>query len=204
VSFAQFLMEGGAEAGGARIRALLEQGVRFFPQDVQFLNNLGYAYSLAKEDGKAEEVYARLLRLKPETAVAERNLRASLARSGHPEPEVLGHVQEFRKLEARLEAKVYDAESLRLAREAAGRFPASLACKLYLANLLLIQGDAGASEELFRQVLAAEPNNVPALLNLGQALKRLGKAPEAAEQFRRALSLEPGNALAKQALSSLR
>jgi tetratricopeptide (TPR) repeat protein len=46
--------------------------------------------------------------------------------------------------------------------------PASLAARLRLADVLLGQGQAGDAEELFREVLAYEPDNPHAHLGLGQ------------------------------------
>jgi tetratricopeptide (TPR) repeat protein len=66
------------------------------------------------------------------------------------------------------------------------------------AQLLL--GNAGAAAAAFRQVLAANPDSVPALTGLGRALASLDEPKEAERTLRRAVKLDRKNAFALRSL----
>jgi len=203
VSLTQILLEGDPQRERERLLPVLEGASVFYPDDVTFLNNLGYLYSLGREYGKAESTYAKVLSLRPDMAVAERNLRTSLMQSRHAEPEVLGRVMEFRKLEARLAAKLYDEESLRLARLASESFPRSAQARFYRASMELVRGDVALAEKMLLQVLAEDPRHVPAMINYAQMLARQGRQGEAARQYRAALAADPNNAFAREELRKM-
>jgi Flp pilus assembly protein TadD len=59
------------------------------------------------------------------------------------------------------------------------------------ANRLAEQGDYLESLDLYRQVLAVNPEHVAALNNTGSALVDLGRFIEGEQHFRRALSIDP-------------
>jgi tetratricopeptide (TPR) repeat protein/O-antigen ligase len=203
VALAQTLLEGDPQRGRDLLLPVLELASEVYPEDIHFLNNLGYLYSLGREYEKAESTYARVLSLRPDMAVAERNLRTSLMQSRHAEPGVLARVGEFRKLEARLAAKVYDEETLRLARLAAQDFPRSTQARFYQASMELVRGDARLAEKMLLAVLAEEPKHVPAMINYGQMLVREGRVEEAARQYRAVLAADPDNAFAREELRKM-
>lgn len=183
--------------------ALLERAAHFFPDEASLLVNLGYLHSLAKEDARAEAAYARALARKPDLDVAERNLRASLARSGNAPPPALAAVDGLRELERRLMSRDFGAATLALARRVAAALPDYPKAVFLRANLELMHGDAKTAAELLRRVTAAEPGNAAAWLNLAHAWGRLGQAQAQAAALRRVLELEPGNAQARSVLQQL-
>jgi Flp pilus assembly protein TadD len=181
---------------------VLERGSHFFPEDLNFLNNLGYLYSLGQEYKKAEDVYERLLRRNPFMAVAEKNMRTSLAQSKNPKPEILGHIEEFKRLEQDLRSKRYGQETLARARKVSGWFPDNLAAMLYLGNLEMMHGKPKVASDILTVVAAREPKNVAAQMNLGIALKQQGRNEEAAAAFRAVLAVDPKNGRARMELAS--
>ncbi|MFH1723134.1 MAG: tetratricopeptide repeat protein [Elusimicrobiota bacterium] len=203
VNFISLLLQGELSKEGELAVSLLEDAAHFFPGEMNFLVNLGSVYNLRGEHGKAEVVYARILRARPEMAAAERNLRASIGESGHPAPEVLAQVEEYRRLGQRLSERRFDEGSLKLARQVSEWFPGSLQARFYLGNLEMVHGDVAKAERLLREVVRDNPKNVAALLNLAQILKRTGKPSEAAGLLRSALSIEPDNELAQSELRSI-
>jgi hypothetical protein len=72
----------------------------------------------------------------------------------------------------------------------------SIARTLAQAKALYRAGQLHDAEQLYRQVLAAEPGNAEAHHNLGGVLTLLDRSDEAAACYRRTLELEPGNAAA--------
>ena len=80
----------------------------------------------------------------------------------------------------------FGPESLRLAESAAQSFPDSVKVRLYLGNLLLLNGKYAEAEREFGAVLSKEPGHVPARKNLAVLLENQGRRAEAAEQFREA------------------
>jgi tetratricopeptide (TPR) repeat protein/O-antigen ligase len=182
---------------------VLERGSHFFPEDLNFLNNLGYLYSLGKEYEKAEAVYDRLLRKNPFMAVAEKNLRTSLAQSGHLQPDILTHVAAFRRLEENLRAQRYGKDTLAIARKVSAWFPENLAAMLYLGNLEMMHGDPAKATEILSVVTLREPGNVAAQMNYGIALKQMGKFTEAAAAFRAVLAADPRNERARAEITAI-
>ncbi|MFA6029054.1 MAG: tetratricopeptide repeat protein [Elusimicrobiota bacterium] len=201
-SFSAFLLREPVAERELAIR-VLEGAIRFFPDNPHFRNNLGYLYSLGREYGKAEEVYAGLLAREPGFSTAESNLRSSLGQSGRRPPEILRRLDDLRRLDALVRARDLGPATRELARRCADAFPLDVRARFYAGNLELFHGDAAAAEGHFRAVLAREPRSVPAVVNLGQALKKLGRSDEAAERFREALRLEPGNPTAAGELRAL-
>jgi cytochrome c-type biogenesis protein CcmH/NrfG len=65
-----------------------------------------------------------------------------------------------------------------------------------LGAALLQSGDAEASEDAYRKVIAAQPNNPDAYLNLGNALFTKHQYGPAAEAYRESIRLRPDSARA--------
>ncbi|MFH2203916.1 MAG: tetratricopeptide repeat protein [Elusimicrobiota bacterium] len=183
--------------------ALLERGTHFFPDDVNFLNNLGYLYNLGKEYEKADKIYQDLLRKQPTMAVAEKNLRVSLRHSGKPPPEILKQVDEYRELETDLRAKRFGPDVLARARRVSEWFPDFMPAQLYRGNLELMNGRFGEAETVLRELVQKDPRNIAAQMNLGFALKQQNKRREATDVFRAILAQDPGNSRARAELDAL-
>lgn len=201
VSLSRLYLQDPAKYGEECIR-LLERGAHFFPEDLNFLNNLGYLYSYKKQYEKAEEMYAGILEAQPGMAVVEKNLRTSLSFSGRRPPEILRRVEEFKRLEEDLKAGRFGPETLRRARQIIEWFPKSTGARVYAGNLEMINGDAAKAEGYFRAAVQDDPSSVPAMINLGLALKMQGKAAEAREAFRAVLAVDPQNARVRAELAS--
>jgi len=158
---------------------------------------------MAGRGDDAVKYYVKALGMRPDAATAERGLRATIAKTGQPAPEILQRLDVFRDLGRRLGSRDYSADTLKKARQAAEWFPQSTQARFYLGNLEMVHGDLEKAERLLRQVAQEEPANVSALLNLAQALRRMGRADEAAAALQGALRLEPNNAFAKSELASM-
>ncbi|MBI5242596.1 MAG: O-antigen ligase family protein [Elusimicrobia bacterium] len=183
---------------------LLERAVHFFPENLNFRNNLGYLYSLKRDYAKAEGAYGELLRRQPGFQMAEQNLMTSLRQSGNKPPEVLARLDDLRRLEQMVRVQDFGPASLDLARRLGASFPDDVRTRFYLGNLELIRGDPAKAAEGLRFVLSREPGNVPALINYGHALKRLSRLSEAAAAFRAALEADPKNPIAAAELKALK
>lgn len=204
MNFIALLLSGdGPQKHGDLAVEVLSRAAYYFPDNDNFLLNLGSLQSLRGNDSAALEAYVRLLRRRPEMAAAERSARTTAAKLGGPPPAVLAEVEEFQRLSQRLRDRRYDAESLAMARRAHERFPDSLQAKFYLGNLEMMNGDPLRSEELLRAVNAAQPGSPPILLNLAQVLRRNGKIGEAKAIFQAVLQTDPNNAFARSQLAEL-
>jgi tetratricopeptide (TPR) repeat protein len=200
---ALLLSEDGPQKHGELAVQVLSRAAHYFPDNDNFLLNLGSLQSIKGKPAEAIDAYSRLLRRRPELAAAENSLRAVAQQAGLARPPILEHVAEFRELSARLQRRQYDTESLAMARRALERFPASLQVKFYLGNLEMMGGDANRAETLLREVNAAQPGTIPVLLNLGQVLRRNGKVGEARAIFSAILKTDPNNQFAKQQLAQM-
>ncbi len=67
---------------------------------------------------------------------------------------------------------------------------------MFTADKLLAQGKYSDAEDLFRQMLVNNPQDVAATVGLGMALAKQFKLDSADEMFNRVLSADPNNALA--------
>lgn len=182
---------------------LLKRAVHFFPDDVNFQNNLGYLYNIGGEYEKSESIYVELLRRQPTLEVAEKNLRLSVMRSKRSAPEILAHVASFRHLEKEIQAQRFGPQTLELSRRAAKHFPAFMPAQLYAGNLELMHGHPDRAAKLLGDITRRDPRNIAALLNYGAALAQLGRIVEAQDALKAVLAQDPGNARAKNLLQAV-
>lgn len=136
--------------------------------------------------GEAEEIYRRVLYMRPENADARRQLAQVLALRA------LAHQErgEFEDAVAGYE------ESLALD-------DAQAQVRINLGNAYQRQGRLEEAIVAFREVIAMEARNADAHLNLGIALSQTGKSAEAVDLFRTALDLRPSFAEASLSLGFL-
>ncbi|PCI36634.1 MAG: hypothetical protein COB53_08870 [Elusimicrobia bacterium] len=205
LNFASVLLSGdGPQKHGDLAVAVLSRAAYYFPEEANFLLNLGSLHTIRGNLGKAIDVYSRLLRQRPELRNAEQNLRRVIQQqAGDLSPPIIAELDEYHDLSGRLAKRVYDQESLAMARRAFERFPDSVQVKFFLGNLEMMQGDPLRAELLLRSVHNAQRGSVPVLMNLAQVLHRNGKTAEAKAMFRAILQTEPNNAFAKQQLFQL-
>ncbi|MCE7895770.1 MAG: hypothetical protein DYH19_03305 [Gammaproteobacteria bacterium PRO8] len=84
-----------------------------------------------------------------------------------------------------------------------GSRPDPVYARLDAAYQAMVAGATAAAELAYREVLAANADNIDALLGLGTLAARAGRTAEAQEQFRRVRQLDPKNAAAAAALAAL-
>ncbi len=181
----------------------LRTALRFFPEDVGFLNNLGYLLATGGDFSGASRVWARALEANPELSQAELNLRSAADRAKIAPPSILREVARYKELEARIGRKDFSAGTVQMARDLAKTFPKWPKMRFYAANLELVAGNPGAAVEMLAPLVRAEPGNASLQLSFGQALAKVGRRQEAAAAFRAVLASDPGNAHARQWLQSL-
>jgi len=145
---------------GESERALryLQEAVRLEPTNVAAWYNIGVVQDTLGRSGEAEKAYRQALEIDPHHAMSHNNLGSLLKRLG-------------RKVEAE--------HHFRLALQAD---PQHVEAKYNLASLL-IDDQPATSVLLFREVLAIQPDLVPARHNLAVALTRVDRPDEALEQY---------------------
>ncbi|MBI3547445.1 MAG: tetratricopeptide repeat protein [Elusimicrobia bacterium] len=183
--------------------ALLEQGLTFYPDNANFMNNLGYLYRLGGDHAKAEEYMARALRTNPDLQVAERNLMEMSRERKAPANPVLKDLVLLREVEARIGRKDYSADTLALARRALEAFPQSTKARFYVGNLEMVGGRPEKALEALMPLVRVEPQNAVLQRDLGEIYLRLGRIGEATEAFRTSLQSDPNNAYVRQRLAQL-
>ncbi len=124
-------------------------------------------------------LFARAVRLHPDSAVARMNLGSALAARGRVQ-EGLDHL-----------ARVVAAE------------PRYFDARNNLANALLESGQVAAAVEQYRAALAINPRFAEARYNLGVALAREGDVEGAIEAYREALAVNPTHVEAHNNLGTL-
>ena len=200
-------------AHARRARSLLEPLVASAPGNTDQRLRLHAAYDLlgqmsleAGEIGQALEFHRADLRELERTPAAERRrpgVRWAIS-------VIYGHLADAQVEAADLPgALASHRESLALRQGLVAEFPDNAeydrlvgSARYYLANVLGRMGRWGEALELFRNILAAEPNSGMNHFRVGEALGNLGRHHEALEHFRRALGLhtkdlraDPGNLL---------
>lgn len=184
--------------------ALLERAVHYFPENPNFLYNLGYLRYQAGDMSRARDLLSGALMANPEFQAAENALRGMQARGGGAAIPVLKELDAYRALETRVTMrKDYSVAALESARRAVQAFPRSAKARFYLGNLEVLHGDVGAALKQLEPLVRADPRNVPLLRNLGEIYLRIGRGGEAAAAFRAILAVEPRNAFALEKLAQL-
>lgn len=200
-NFASILLQRNAPGDREEAERVLLQALRLEPANVNFAMTLAGLRAQAGRWPEAAAAYEALLRRQPNFAAAEAGLAQAVAGGRLPPPPLAAALASFKRLEARIAARDYGAETLALAKRAGADFPESVVAAFYLGNMELIHGDAAGAASKLARVVAADAGNLGAKVNLAQAYKRLGRAGEAAELLRQVLAADPNNALARQELA---
>ncbi len=152
--------------------------VRLFPAHVKALNNLG---TLLKDQGKYKEAiryYKRALRYNPNVPGIYTNLAQAYEKQGDIEA-AAGYYK--RALSLTRDPLIYNG----------------------LGEMLLRHNETEKAIEVYREFVAAMPDNVQAHHTLGILLARQGKLVEAAFHHRKVLKIQPGHAEANNNLANV-
>jgi len=178
---------------------------------LEYFRWVNRAVYLQKHNRLAESIamWRRALDLKPDDALAQRNLGMALLMTGH-RAEAGAHLQ--RAAELKLSAAVADHPEDAQTHEALGRMllehgkpeqalpnlqkaaeldPQSAAAHCDLGAALLALGRLDESLAELRKALALDARFAPAYYNLGLVLSRQGEADEAVRQWRKAIEINP-------------
>lgn len=147
--------------------------------DVDALATAATQYYTTGQFSKAEEVYLKIIALRPDWAEAQSNLGVILQQQG--------------KL---TEAGARYQRALEL-------LPDSAMIHYNLANTFKKLGKSAEAIAHYEKALALNPGDAEVHNNLGVTLKHLDKFDEAAQQYRKALQLKPAYAEAHNNLANL-
>jgi tetratricopeptide (TPR) repeat protein len=163
------------------------------------------AAELAEEAGQndaAETAYRRVLAKNPNSVPAIAGLAHLLIlRKQYPDAETLLRAAlkaapDDPTLNAQLAAVLVaqdDAEALPLLQKLHGAHPADPAITRMLAQVLAVAGDYSGSDQLYVQLLAANPQDASLLVAHGQNLVRQARFTEAFTAFDKAAQIDPSN-----------
>ena len=183
--------------------ALLARAVHFFPDNPNHWNNLGYLYTLKKQDGLAEKAYTQALIIEPGMLAAERNLRGMTLQRRRPAPKILSGLDDMRRLDALVAGKDYSDATLSLAARVAAQFPEMAKAQFLYGSLLLMKGRAAEAVKPLDWAASHGEGRAWVHTNLGNAYRSLGRSAEAIGEFRKALSIDPQNSAARDGLRAL-
>ena len=183
--------------------SLLEQYARFFPEDKDIWNNLGFLYSKVNENQKAVDAYKRALEIDPDFEMARRNIAASLSKLGKKD-DFLARVDVlFAGADRNIALKNWN-KVLEISQELVKVVPKSFKANLYLGNAYFTVGRILDAVSRYNEALKIEPSNTALLGNLGIAYVHANNYSQAQETFKKLLSVDPNNKLAKEKLEELR
>lgn len=172
--------------------------------------SLATAYQLSGNLAAAETTYRDAVARFPTNAAAYWRLGAMLAleRRYADALEALNKAEQMTPNDPRVlrdislvllrEGKI--PESLKEAQRLVALDPKSIDSRFYLAGLYQDSGDTGHAMELYRAILADNPDYVYALNNLAELLTDRGNAAEALPMARRAVTLMPNSAVVADTL----
>ncbi|OGS21304.1 MAG: hypothetical protein A2252_08550 [Elusimicrobia bacterium RIFOXYA2_FULL_39_19] len=183
--------------------ALFERAAIFFPQNMDFWNNLGFAYTKKNEHKKAVEAYRKAVELNPDFQMAKHNLQIALDKAGMKYDPILEYDNILKQAEKNIEAKNWP-EVQRLSKKLVEIFPGSYKAHFYYANANFTLGNIDLAINHYREVINLSTNNLPAWLNLGLAYMQKNDRAGAMEAFEKVLELDPKNQMAQERLNALR
>ena len=145
-----------------------------WPEDGQAQLSAAAALQAAGEVDAAEQVYRRLLTLRPDDAAVRNNLASCLLERGQPDEAL--HIWQELAQDTTLKADVREAAALNRVRA------------------LLRRGEQAAAEEECRALCEARPDNDAARRLLAQVRAARGDVRAGLEQAHKALKADPGEA----------
>lgn len=139
------------------LAAFAEQNISRDPFSAEWRLVAGYAWSQAREFGRAAAQFAEMVRIAPDEVLAYHLLAEAQRESGQPERAVV-------TLERALQIDREPAQTLRL-----------------LGDAEAARGRHAAAMEAYRRGLSTQANMAPAWFGLGRSALRLGRERDAAE-----------------------
>ncbi len=146
----------------------LKKAMELMPSDIETMMNLGIVYTELAVYEEAENIYRRVIALKP---------------NDYPEA--------YLNLGVVLKSRGKNEEAEKCCRRAIELKPDFTIALNNLGVLLRDAGKLEESEECYRKVIEIKPDYPEAYLNLGVVLKSRGKNEEAEKCCRRAIELKP-------------
>jgi len=182
------------------IDALYKQGVRVYPEDRDFWNNMGYLYTQQKRWQSAYDAYHRALEIDPEFELAQRNIHvvAKNIPSLENDP-FLSLAERFAEIDHLMDAHRLE-EARAKARLLSEQVPRSFRAWFLLGNAEFFSGHYPEAEQAYRHSTQLQPSAATTWQNLGVTLDRLNRPSEAEQAYRKLLELDPKNTMAKTRL----
>lgn len=185
-------------------RAALEEALKINPGDLRALEALSHSYALQKQGSVALEKVKEYAARQPKSAPVQEFLGTLLMAQGERKQAraafETARAADPTYLKAKLsliqtdvvEGKFADAQ--RRLEEIVSSGEQNPVVRLWLANTYVINKNENAAVEQYRQVVAAEPNNVLALNNLAYLLAEANKPGEGLKYAQKAKELAPETA----------
>ncbi|MDI6641542.1 MAG: tetratricopeptide repeat protein [Elusimicrobiota bacterium] len=186
-----------------KAESLFTNAVYFYPNNIDFWNNLGYIYTRKGDNQKAVEAFRKALKLNPEFQLAKQNLRSALARAGIKSDPLLEYEDLVRQAEEKIQQQNWQ-EVLKISKRLVEISPNSFKSHFYFANALFTLGKLDEAIGEYCEALKISPANVPLLTNLGLAYIQKKDYENAKITFTQILQLDPQNKVAQDQLNFLR
>ncbi|MBU2615072.1 MAG: tetratricopeptide repeat protein, partial [Elusimicrobia bacterium] len=186
-----------------RAIALLERAVFFFPNNIDFWNNLGFAYTKKNDNKKAAEAYRRAVEINPEFQMARHNLEVASQKAGIKSEPILEYDRLVKAAEQKINEKNWP-EVLKLCKQLVEISPNSYKARFYLANAFFTLGKVDEAINEYKQAVTISPSNLPSWVNLGLAYSQKNDKENARSAFQKVLELDPKNQIAQERLNYLR
>jgi tetratricopeptide (TPR) repeat protein len=182
------------------IEELYHQGVRVYPRDRDFWNNLGYLYTKKEHWQSAYDAYHRALEIDPEYELAQRNIHV-VAKNipGLKEDSILALPERFSEVDRLMDAHRYEDARVKAA-ILCKNIPGSFRAWFLLGNAQFFSGHYPEAEAAYQQSIRIQPAAATSWQNLGVTLDHLNRPVEAEQSYRKVLELDPKNNVARSRL----
>ncbi len=183
---------------------LFEQATKVYPDDKDFLNNLGYLYIKAGLEQKALECYKKALQIDPNFEHAKRNYLILSEKLGVKDKDNILTMYNslLTQIVANVNSQKFD-EAENKCYEILKIFPNDITTKFYLANIYFSKNLIEKAIQLYKELINIQPENLNVRYNLAMALIKQRNYKEAEEQLNYILSKQPDNQTVRQQLIQL-
>ncbi len=181
---------------------LFEQATKAYPEDKDFLNNLGYLYTISGQQQKALECYKKALQIDPNFEYAKRNYLILAEKLGVKDNILTMYNTLLKQIISDVNSQNFD-DAERNCYKILEIFPKDVTAKFYLANIYFSKNLIEKAVQLYKELIAVQPDNLNIRYNLAIALIKQKNYQEAEEQLNYILTKQPDNQLAKQQLIQL-
>lgn len=180
-----------------------ERALRIFPLDINIINTLGYFLTVDKKYERAKEIYARGVKISPDSEMLISNLKMVLARLKIKNDPSIKWLLKYKKFERDLNKNSYTENSLQIAEELLQDAPYSAAVMYLKSKVLFMRGEFSLSKKCLIKILKINPKNMDAHYALGAVLEKEGKCRAAKKEFMEVLKLSPSNDRVKARLKKM-